>query len=502
MEEEAGIPQSRESGAHGDDVTAEASAGEQRETPTAAGTDSLPTCSDKKQREICCSSVINHVSDGAQLPQLGMPAVLRFRQESQDRATDAPRVPPQLLGDAHALCEFCGQPARPFPGVADLSIVAAEPERFCCPEAQNLVEVLAQEWRLLLQTLGQGKEVVPNPPYAPTKEEELNFKAWENEEHRQQERDMEQYFQATHPTIVPSDSCTRTISFQLSSCMPREADTSAPQDSGNVEDLDHEEGDFLTGPGVFGFGIAHHKNVGFREKYYGNGNKFLTVFPDGSAQVFYPSGRLALLITAGDGKAEMVCVVQDDHAPNPPIRALFQSNGRATCYHGNGNVWVSMDVSGGQCSDERGARVRRWRWSGHLDTPTALRPLFLSLNQSVGVRVLGQDRMFVTFLTKGCQARFSVGTGVQLKDASTTAPPNGQSISREEVFLLAGRVRLHRTLGLLHHCLRLPSNPRPPATRLPPSLVSLAKALLELSQRLQMEERDRAFIRACLQDCL
>ncbi|KAJ8274203.1 hypothetical protein COCON_G00088280 [Conger conger] len=498
MEGEAGITRSPKSEAHDDDVTAGASTWDRGEIPTVA--DAVPTCLDKKQREIC-SSVKSQMLDGPLCPRLRMPPVLRFRQESQDRATDLQRVPAQQLGDARALCEFCGLPACPFPDLADLSFTV-EPERFCCPEARALVEALAQEWRLLMETLGQGIEGGPDPPDTPNKEEELSLQAWESEESRHQESDLEQYFQASHPAIVPADSCTRTISFQLSSCIPREADTSETEDSGTVEDHDHrEEEDFLTGPGVFGFGIARHKhNVGFREKYYANGNKFLTAFPDGSAQLFYPSGQLALLITVGDGEGDRVCIVQDDHAPNPPIRALFQSNGRATCYHGNGNIWVSVDVSGGQCSDETGARVRRWRWSGYRDTPTPLRPLFLSLNRSVGVRVLGQDRMFVTFLSQGCQARFSVGTCVQFRDASPTAPPGPRPLPREEVVVLAGRARLRRTLALLHHCSRLPSSPRPPAPRPAPSLVSLAKALLELSQGMDMEDSDRAFIQACLRD--
>ena len=52
----------------------------------------------------------------------------------------------------------------------------------------------------------------------------------------------------------------------------------------------------------------------------------------------YPSGLLALILLV-DG-VRRVCVVYDDHTPNQqPIRALFHSDGRATCYHSNGSVW-------------------------------------------------------------------------------------------------------------------------------------------------------------------
>lgn len=60
--------------------------------------------------------------------------------------------------------------------------------------------------------------------------------------------------------------------------------------------------------------------------------------------------------------------------------------------------------------DEAGARVRRWCWEGRSPPPTPLLPVFLSLNKTVGVRVLGKEQVFVTFLARGQQAKFSVGS--------------------------------------------------------------------------------------------
>ncbi|KAM4605270.1 glutamate-rich protein 6 [Polymixia lowei] len=148
-------------------------------------------------------------------------------------------------------------------------------------------------------------------------------------------------------------------------------------------------------------------DAGFQQKHYSNGMTFLTVFPDGSAQLFYPSGLLALVVVVTEAKGR-VCIVYDSYAPEQPIRALFQSDGRATCYHSNGNIWLNLDKSGGQCLDETGARVQRWRWSS-LGLTFPLRPVFLSLNKILGVRVLGQEQVFVSFLSCGQQAKFSVG---------------------------------------------------------------------------------------------
>lgn len=71
---------------------------------------------------------------------------------------------------------------------------------------------------------------------------------------------------------------------------------------------------------------------------------------------------------------------------------------------------LSLNRSGGQCLDEKGTKVRRWSWNGLSLIPTPLHPVFLSLNKSVGVRVLGREQVFVSFLARGQQAKFSVGT--------------------------------------------------------------------------------------------
>ncbi|XP_060939587.1 uncharacterized protein LOC133017495 [Limanda limanda] len=181
----------------------------------------------------------------------------------------------------------------------------------------------------------------------------------------------------------------------------------------------------------------------FLQKYYSSGKKCLTLFSGGSAQVFYPSGHLALVVVTEENGS--VCIVYDDiKAPNPVMRAVFQSDGRAACYHSNGNIWLSLNTSGGQCLDEAGARVCRWRWEGPLH------PVFLSLNKSVGVRVLGRKQVFVSFLAQGQHAKFSVGV------------------------CCAQVTHLH----------------------------VVAQRLLTVSAHVIMSDNERAFIHKCLQGCL
>ncbi|XP_034468978.1 glutamate-rich protein 6 [Hippoglossus hippoglossus] len=195
------------------------------------------------------------------------------------------------------------------------------------------------------------------------------------------------------------------------------------------------------------FGICHHQDgAEFLQKYYSSGKTFLTLFRGGSAQVFYPSGHLALVVVTEENGS--VCIVYgDSKAPNPVMRAVFQSDGRAACYHSNGNIWLSLNTSGGQCLDEAGARVRRWRWDGPLH------PVFLSLNKAVGVRVLGRKQVFVSFLAQGQQAKFSVGTCCAQGESDTDGPASGPSATKEELIALAARDRTLLAIQNLHQCL-------------------------------------------------
>lgn len=76
-----------------------------------------------------------------------------------------------------------------------------------------------------------------------------------------------------------------------------------------------------------------------------------------------------------------------------------------------------MNVQGGQYLDQAGSRVRRWTWpnsSSSSGPHIPLSPIFISLNQHVGVRILRQDRIIVSFLALGQQVKFNVGTKVQV----------------------------------------------------------------------------------------
>ncbi|XP_029929912.1 glutamate-rich protein 6 [Myripristis murdjan] len=336
----------------------------------------------------------------------------------------------------------------------------------------------------LEELLLQGRELKEYSPLLPIKPEKDNIY-------------MEK---STHPPVADTSS---KISYQLSACAPGNGgwtlfpsaeDCMKTKETEVVSVCDHEP---------LHFGISHHQEgASLLHKYYANGMKFLILFPDGSAQVFYPSGLLALVVIVTEGKGRACIVYDDSHAPEQPIRAVFQSSGRATCYHSNGTIWLSLDRSGGQCLDETGARVRRWSWSGPGLFPTPLQPVFLSLNRCIGVRVLGEQQVFLSFLACGQQAKFSLGACCAKGNCRRDKPASGPSITKEELFLLAGKIRVHQAFKRLHQCLRTPSNLRPLKATHVHCLGIRIQRLLEVSDIIEMSETERAFIHRCLKDCL
>ncbi|KAM4894820.1 glutamate-rich protein 6 [Sylvia borin] len=229
------------------------------------------------------------------------------------------------------------------------------------------------------------------------------------------------------------------------------------------------------------------------QKYYKNGKKFLTMLPDGTSQLFYPSGNVAIIMT-GD-KDQHSLIVQEDELRTTKIRALFQSDGRSTCYYRNGDEWINMSTQGGQYLDQAGNRVRRWMWPNLSPEPhVPLSPIFISLNRHVGVRILAQDKIFVSFLAMGQQAKFNMGTRVQVS-AGSQLPPAAQ-LGEDELLLLAFRVRILQLFDRMRGCLNFPSGEQWNKMQPPMYLINQAVKILELCMAADISDELRSSIKA------
>lgn len=75
------------------------------------------------------------------------------------------------------------------------------------------------------------------------------------------------------------------------------------------------------------------------------------------------------------------------------------------------------------------------------------------------------------------------------------------SLRKDELMLQVSQVNARLALERLRWCLDLHSDASRRSLRLPPGLISEGQRLLRLSSSIRMEEKDKAYIQHCLQDC-
>ncbi|XP_047446285.1 glutamate-rich protein 6 isoform X2 [Mugil cephalus] len=436
--------------------------------------------------------------------------ILRYKRESDNDRINLPTLLPAPSTEYPVQCEYCGGKARP--PLNPTCVQEPEKTHFCCVQRQQLYQMLVI-MRLLFEGRNDFSNLTSNEEKSTQETEDPAPQGREMEDHNkfimdlvtglgiESEPKVAEDYSVILPVAETSASKPNILSFRLS-CAPEKGYCTVDPTEKRFALEEEQVLASVCDHRPTRFGMCHHQEgTGFLEKYYSNGMKFLTVFPDGSAQVFYPSGLLALIVVVTEQKGR-VCIVYDDSSdPSQQIRAVFQSDGAATCYHSNGFIWLALNRSGGQCLNESGARICRWSWGSVTLTPTPLQPVFLSLNKSVGVRVLGITQVFVSFLAKGQQAKFSVGTCCTQGECKGHEHVSGASLQKEELFVLAAKIRIHMAFQHLHLHLLTQSHPQPPKAALTPHLQVAARKILEASTDVEMSDSDRAFIHRCLQDC-
>ncbi|KAM8850594.1 glutamate-rich protein 6-like isoform 2-T3 [Spinachia spinachia] len=362
------------------------------------------------------SSVLDHRISDPPTYWIRAAGVLRYNREPEHHRINFANTHSLVQTENPVKCEYCGEKAQPSLDLTWAQVAETVPLS-CCAQRRQLCEMLLEE----------RCDDPTTPKNQPDKEiDKLIFKGKQMEgqnkfpveSHRGPGIKVEGSVKdrsIQHPDAEPSVSTSEVLGFRLS-CAGLNGGWRVYAYGETEKDSKMKGKEKWSAPfcdhNPLPFGICRHQNrAEVWQKYYSNGLTFLTLFPDGSAQVFYPSGALALVVVVTEENGRVCIVFDDNGASCRPIRAMFQSDGRATCYHSNKNIWYRMTLgrSGGQCLDEAGARVRRWSWSGASNTPTPLYPVFLSLNKTIGIRVLGRGRVFLSFLARGQQARFSVG---------------------------------------------------------------------------------------------
>lgn len=73
---------------------------------------------------------------------------------------------------------------------------------------------------------------------------------------------------------------------------------------------------------------------------------------------------------------------------------------------------------------------------------------------------------------------------------------------KEELFVMAVRVRFHLAFHYFQLCVKIPTYPRLPKNTQSPHLLMVSKRILTSSAQILMGASDRAFIYQCLQECM
>ncbi|XP_029142762.1 glutamate-rich protein 6B-like, partial [Protobothrops mucrosquamatus] len=152
-------------------------------------------------------------------------------------------------------------------------------------------------------------------------------------------------------------------------------------------------------------------------RYYQDGKSFLLLLPDGTGQVYYPSGRLAILMTYESETQFTYSVLRDTQGSE--ILAFFTNQGYAAHDQPKGKLRLNLGLCRGSVFDEKGRRQKFWNWwdtGVHVHAPP-FQPVCLQLNVYIQVKIKAQDQVFLTFTKAHDCLRLNVGARLRLKDS-------------------------------------------------------------------------------------
>ncbi|KAK5861069.1 hypothetical protein PBY51_022490 [Eleginops maclovinus] len=287
-------------------------------------------------------------------------------------------------------CEHCQQPEKP-PVTSDQIANRVDPkEVFCCVKAWKLSEVLLKGGAVIT------KKSMSDRDQAMRKDQRLTA-------NKQQICVLQQNILSDDAGIATKEVLFPEIEIK---------------DSGNTFSFNGQNaGRQRTSPLV---------------KHYNNGRIFIVIFPDGTGHVCYPSGRLAIIVSAAQS-ADWCCVlVREDKHLQPRIQAVFTTEGRATCYHNNGCIWVNLSPWGGTYCSDAGGLKKQWGWldkKHHVHAPPH-QPLRLTLSPNLNIRIQSQEHICIAFTSGECSVQLNVGAKLKLNQGNGLTLPGLDMLER------------------------------------------------------------------------
>ncbi|XP_015999334.2 glutamate-rich protein 6B [Rousettus aegyptiacus] len=175
--------------------------------------------------------------------------------------------------------------------------------------------------------------------------------------------------------------------------------------------------------------------------FYPDESIFQILFPDGSGQIHYPSGNLALLIlSSAEGKFTYI-VLEDSRQMQ--IQALVNNAGHATFHNENREIWLSLSPNLGYYFAKDHAQ-KAWNWWNlreHVHAPP-VQPVCLRLNRHIEVHVRSQDTINFCFTHQKNHVCLNLGTKYKFLTPEMLSEMKNQAALEVDAGALARRARV------------------------------------------------------------
>jgi hypothetical protein len=165
---------------------------------------------------------------------------------------------------------------------------------------------------------------------------------------------------------------------------------------------------------------------------YKNGSPFLLLFPDGTGNVFYPSGNVAVTISLVTSNMHIMSIFSDEEQN---LIAFFDPFGNACVNHINtqynnnhvSKIRMILTPFGGLEFDQEGLRKKRWQWwdivNEHVHAPP-FQPYIFTLNKNLSVKITNQEKIQVNFFAENLMCKFRVGSKIKVRHRLSFSLPN------------------------------------------------------------------------------
>nr|XP_018895102.3 glutamate-rich protein 6B [Gorilla gorilla gorilla]XP_055215592.1 glutamate-rich protein 6B [Gorilla gorilla gorilla] len=189
---------------------------------------------------------------------------------------------------------------------------------------------------------------------------------------------------------------------------------------------------------------------------YPNKNVYQILFPDGTGQIHYPSGNLAMLILYAKMKKFTYIILED--SLEGWIRALINNSGNATFYDENSDIWLNLSSNLGYYFPKDKCQ-KAWNWWNlniHVHAPP-VQPISLKINEYIQVQIRSQDKIIFCFTYEQKQICLNLGTRYKFVIPEVLSEMKKKTILEAEPGPTAQKIRV--LLGKMNRLLNYATTP-------------------------------------------